>query len=145
MLTLGQLKGGDSLLYHALKLYKLAPELRWTAGGYIWALDQVVDLAPSEADDGSPTGSGRIPFAVLNGTRSVASPLRSSFSTASESGEDDMRTRVKKSGAVALTDAEIVLLSDASLGPVSKERVFFVQGGELEKLVVNILLVVYVP
>ena len=41
-----QLKGGDSLLYHALKVYKLAPEIRWTAGGYIWAPDQTVDLKP---------------------------------------------------------------------------------------------------
>ncbi|TCD65304.1 hypothetical protein EIP91_002829 [Steccherinum ochraceum] len=147
------LKGGDSILYHALKLYKLSPELRWTAGGYIWALDQVVDLSPSETDEEpqtATTGSGRIPFAVLNGTRpqAVASPLRTSFSTASssESGEDDMRTRVKKSGAVSLSDAEIVVLSDSTLtAPISKERVFFVQGGELEKLVVNIMLVVYVP
>ena len=57
-----------------------------------------------------------------------------------------MRTRVKKSGAVPLSDAEIVVLSDSTLSaPISKERVFFVQSGELEKLVVNIMLVVYVP
>ncbi|KAJ7177261.1 hypothetical protein C8R43DRAFT_974722 [Mycena crocata] len=30
------LKGGDSILYHVLKLYKLGPALHWTAGGYIW-------------------------------------------------------------------------------------------------------------
>lgn len=57
-----------------------------------------------------------------------------------------MRTRVKKSGAVSFSDADIVVLSDSTLGaPVAKERAFFVQSGELEKLVVNILLVVYVP
>ncbi|KAH8101731.1 hypothetical protein BXZ70DRAFT_72160 [Cristinia sonorae] len=139
------LKGGDSILYHALKLYKLAPELRWTAGGYVWALDQVVDLS-IDTEEESPTS--RVPFSVLNGPRAsvVASPLRTSFSTSSESGEDDIRTRVKRSGAISLADADIVVLSDSSLGaPITKERVFFVQSGELEKLVVNILLVVYVP
>ena len=143
-----QLKGGDSILYHALKLYKLSPELHWSAGGFVWAVDQIVDLSADPVEDSPPPqpSSGRIPFAVLNGARSVASPLRASFSTASDSGEDDMRTRVKKSGAVSFSDADIVILSDSTLSaPVAKERAFFVQSGELEKLVVNILLVVYVP
>ena len=33
---LAQLKGGDSVLYHALKQNDLSPILCWSAGGYIW-------------------------------------------------------------------------------------------------------------
>ncbi|KIK35792.1 hypothetical protein CY34DRAFT_26522 [Suillus luteus UH-Slu-Lm8-n1] len=37
------LKGSNSLLYHALKVYKLAPELHWAAGGYIWPIDWTIN------------------------------------------------------------------------------------------------------
>ena len=63
-----------------------------------------------------------------------------------EDEEDDLRTRVEKSGAIPITDTDIMLLNDVSVvGPISKERVPFVQAGEMEKLVVNVLMVVYVP
>ncbi|OSD01068.1 hypothetical protein PYCCODRAFT_1413425 [Trametes coccinea BRFM310] len=142
------LKGGDSVLYHALKLYKLAPELRWTAGGYIWAVDQTVEFANETAD--SPTASvGRQPLSILSGARMP--PIRGPFSSGSEPGEDDaddLRQRVVKSGAVPITDTDITIVSDIVTFPglITKERVPFVSSmGEIEKLVVNVLMVVYIP
>lgn len=142
VVTLSQLKGGDSVLYHALKLYKLAPELRWSAGGYIWGVDQVVDLL-TPAEDSPTATTPRTPFAIINGS----SPLRRTTSNASDdTAVEDMRTKVEKSGAITLAEAEVIVLSDATLAaPITKERVPFVQGNELERLVVNILMVVYVP
>ena len=62
------------------------------------------------------------------------------------SGGDDVRARVMRSGALPFAGAGISLMSDmASLGCVSKARVPFVRDGEVEKLVVNILMSVYVP
>lgn len=58
---------------------------------------------------------------------------------------DIIRQRVKESGAVPISKAEITILSDTSLEPMSKEKVYFSSNGELEKLVVNVLLVTYVP
>ena len=147
MITNMQLKGGDSVLYHAIKLYKLAPELCWTAGGYIWPVDQVVEFSSDVA--GSPTSSqARMPISVVNGGRapSMRGSMSSGASEPGEDDEDDLRTRVEKSGAIPLSDMDILLLNDASvMGPVSKERVPFVQAGEMEKLVVNVLIVVFVP
>ncbi|KAK7678715.1 hypothetical protein QCA50_018297 [Cerrena zonata] len=137
------LKGGDSVLYHALKLYKLNPELRWSAGGYIWGVDQVVDLL-TPAEDSPTATTPRTPYAIINGS----SPLRRTTSNASDDTAvvEDMRTKVEKSGAITLAEAEVIVLSDTTLtAPITKERVPFVQGNELERLVVNILMVVYVP
>lgn len=62
------------------------------------------------------------------------------------SGGEDLRTRVLRSGALPLAGAGITLMSDqASLGCVSKARVPFVRDGEVEKLVVNVLMSVFVP
>lgn len=58
---------------------------------------------------------------------------------------DIIRLRVEESGAIALADAEISILSDWASGPITKERVYFASGGELEKLIVNVLMVTYVP
>lgn len=132
------------MLYHALKLYKLEPELHWSAGGYVWPVDQTVDLT---ADiEGSPMStSARMPG--LDGLRqNTSSPPRKmgSVSEASESAED-LRSKVQRSGAVRLSEAGITILSaPTSPGGVGKERVPFVQRGELEKLVVNALLIVFV-
>jgi hypothetical protein len=134
------LKGGDSILYHAIKLYKLAPELRWTAGGYIWPVDRVVECGP-EVIDGSSYGSpGRHPQSGGYG----ASPY-------AEGDEQiiNLQHRVEQSGAIPLAEADIMLLADKDTsgsmsGTISKERVPLVSGGLLDKLVVNILLVVYV-
>lgn len=58
---------------------------------------------------------------------------------------DIIRLRVEESGAIALAEAEISILSDWAPGPITKERVYFASGGELEKLIVNVLMVTYVP
>ncbi|KAH9929112.1 uncharacterized protein BXZ73DRAFT_90526 [Epithele typhae] len=141
------LKGGDSILYHALKMYKLTPELRWTAGGYIWPVGQTVEMTHENAD--SPTASvGR---GSLSGSH-LPPPIRGPFSSsASEPGEDetdDLRLKVVKSGGIPLAAADILLLSDHVTFPgvISRERVPFVSStGEMEKLVVNVLMVVFVP
>ena len=121
-------------------MYKLNPELRWTAGGYIWPVDRSVECGP-EVIDGSSYGSpGRLPTSGGYG----ASPY--------VDGDDhiiNLRHRVEQSGAVPLAEADIVLLADKDTsgsmsGTISKERVPLVTGGVLDRLVVNILLVVYV-
>ena len=145
-----QLKGGDSILYHALKLYKLQPELRWTAGGYVWPVDQTVEIV-SEGPD-SPTASiGRQSVGSGSGGRTAPSAMRMPLSSsASEPGEDetdDLRKKVMKSGGISLAEANIMLLSDHVTFPgvISREKVPFVSSmGEMEKLVVNVLMVVYV-
>jgi hypothetical protein len=125
-------------------LYKLSPELRWTAGGYIWPVDRSVECGP-EVIDGSSYGSpGRRPVSGVMSGAYGASPYGE--------GEDhiiNLRHRVEQSGAVLLAEADIVLLADKDTsgsmsGAISKERVPLVTGGVLDKLVVNILLVVYV-
>ncbi|KDQ56563.1 hypothetical protein JAAARDRAFT_58859 [Jaapia argillacea MUCL 33604] len=138
------LKGGDSMLYHAMKLYRLVPELRWYAGGYIWPLDRTVECV-HELD----TSEARMPITVLNGPRGTPA-VRGAFGNygdAEESEVDDLRCRVEDSGAVPLADTDIIILTDfnSSPGPVGRERVPFVSNGTLEKLIVNVLLVVYVP
>jgi len=151
------LKGSDSLLYHALKVYKLAPELHWAAGGYIWPIDRTVECG-SDALADSPTAAAMMPFAKPYSSpakRSAPVPGRSmSFygDPAEDEELDTMRTevdiirlRVEESGAIALAEAEISILSDWAPGPITKERVYFAAGGELEKLIVNVLMVTYVP
>ena len=135
-----QLKGGDSLLYHAIKVYKLTPELHWAAGGYIWPLDRLVDCGVD------------MPFFNRQSPPSVGAPLRGVFSPSGSvhghdiEESDKLRSRVEGSAAILLSEAGIVILTDHdSLGPTGKERAPFVSGGMLEKLVVNVLLVAYVP
>ncbi|KIJ16571.1 hypothetical protein PAXINDRAFT_168631 [Paxillus involutus ATCC 200175] len=147
------LKGSDSLLYHALKVYKLAPELHWAAGGYIWPIDRTVECGHEGAD--SPTTAALMSFAAgYNSPAKRSAPMRPlSYYGDPEDDEaeilrveaDIMRLRVEEGGAVSLADAEIFILSDWAPGPMTKEKVYFSSNGELEKLVVNVLLVTYVP
>ncbi|KAJ6603607.1 hypothetical protein DFH09DRAFT_1124689 [Mycena vulgaris] len=136
------LKGGDSMLYHALKLYNLQPMLHWTAGGYIWPIDRAVEIfndEPAFNGNGSPQ-------------QQQMPTMRGAFSNSPRPGAlpvpvDTLRARVEQSGAVPLADAEVTLLSDwrAPEGsPVGRARVHFVSEGLLEKLVVNVLVVAFV-
>jgi len=146
------LSGADSLLYHALKLYKLAPELRWTAGGYIWPVDRIVecsdDVEPMAPGPRSmpgtimPEGPYRSPTMAMQGMYSNVSPELHPVEVEGES----LRWRVENSGAISLAEAEIMVMTDINSpgAAVTKERVPFVSGGQLEKLVVNVMLVVYV-
>lgn len=171
------LRGGDSLLYHALKLYKLAPEMHWTAGGYIWPIDRTVDFVgediatapgaipfssspPSSTAFKHPGLPGRTPFGVLGspGHGSMVPPVRGPFSTAGsvfpgpEEEADEvkvynLRSRVEDSGAIPIADADVTILTDWNMpaAVAGKQRVYFVSAGKLEKLVVKVLLVVYIP
>jgi len=133
------LKGGDSLLYHAIKLYKLAPELHWTAGGYIWPIDRTVEVGSDAADNSAALTFG----GARRGLPAVRGPFV--YGDSEEEEVDNLRSRVENSGAFPLAEADITILSDwQGTGPVSKERVPFVTNGELEKLVVNVLMVTYV-
>jgi hypothetical protein len=58
-----------------------------------------------------------------------------------------MRVRVEASGAQPLAVSDIAVLADwdgEGLAGVGKERVPFVSAGQLERLVVHVLLVVHV-
>ncbi|EGO01339.1 hypothetical protein SERLA73DRAFT_106044 [Serpula lacrymans var. lacrymans S7.3] len=143
------LKGNDSLLYHAIKIFKLAPELHWSAGGYIWPIDRTVECG-NEAES-SPSGA-RMTFGGYGSSRRTAGRAFSGYGDSDEeeaeimrAEADSLRFRVEESGAIPLAEAEIFVLSDWSPGPMSKEKVPFVSNGELEKLLVNVLLVTYVP
>lgn len=144
-------------MYHALKLYKLAPELHWAAGGYIWPIDRTVECG-NDALVESPTAAAMMPFSTPYSSpskRNVPIPVRpmSYYGDPAEDEEldtmrtdaDMIRSRVEESGAIALADAEISILSDWASGPMTKERVYFALGGELEKLIVNVLMVTFIP
>ncbi|EJD01863.1 uncharacterized protein FOMMEDRAFT_134522 [Fomitiporia mediterranea MF3/22] len=174
------LKGGDALLYHSLRLYKLTPELRWAAGGYIWPVDSTVQCGnffhnsprPLHNNLRSPLAStkqlvtpgGRtrriysgIPRkAITNGNGNGFSSLY--HEPGSDSTDEDelddrhdaviLRTRVEESGAMPIAQTGIRVLADDTLGvgdSVTKERVPYISAGGLEKLIINVLLVVYVP
>ncbi|KAL0570282.1 hypothetical protein V5O48_011682 [Marasmius crinis-equi] len=147
------LKGGDSLLYHALKLYKLTPELRWTAGGYIWPRDRPVEIS-NPSPNSSPSHLSMSGLSLQDPTSPRMRgqpPVRGTFGLYSEEGapftEADLRHRVVDSGAIPLGEADITVLTDWNVPSqmIGKERVSFVAGGEMEKLVVNALIVVFVP
>ena len=66
--------------------------------------------------------------------------------------EDSLRWRVENSGAIPLEEEDILMMVTPDpaggpplLGPVSKEKVPFVSGGQLDKLIVNVLMVAFVP
>jgi len=77
-------------------------------------------------------------------------PILSPDSAGAE--EDNLRWRVENSGAVPLAEEDILLMATPDpaggpplLGPVSKEKVPFVSKGQLDKLIVNVLMVAFVP
>lgn len=172
-----QLKAGDYLLYHSLKLYHLSPELRWTAGEYIWPLANRVELDGEDIVAGlssqfkSASISPRAPFIpgitntpayppAMNIPSGYPVPGASSFgiygspprgsppTIGAESQDQALRVKVQQSGGQSLNEAGITVLADqwnhnaANAGAV--ERVPFLSRGELQKLVVNVLLVVMV-
>ena len=123
------MKGVDLLTYNAFKLHKLSPELHWTAGGYIWPADRTLE---DFGDEFAPGANAHHPAMIH-----------------SNQEPDAIRSRVEASGAVSLSKANVTVLSDWStmnIAPVKGEhRVYFVSNGELEKLVLNVLVVIYVP
>ncbi|KAF8066040.1 hypothetical protein FPV67DRAFT_1653670 [Lyophyllum atratum] len=63
-----------TLLYHAIKLYKRAPELHSTAGGYIWPTDRTVDFCTLKHQL-----PGCMPLGIINGN-GLSMPLVSVLS-----------------------------------------------------------------
>ena len=66
--------------------------------------------------------------------------------------EDNLRWRVENSGAIPLAEEDILLMATPDpaggppmVGPISKEKVPFVSKGQLDKLIVNVLMVAFVP
>ncbi|KAJ3548259.1 hypothetical protein NMY22_g1335 [Coprinellus aureogranulatus] len=170
-----RLKAGDYLLYHSLKMYHLLPELRWTAGEYIWPLASRVELDGEDIVAGlssqlkSASLSPRAPYMpaitstpvypppvsippgypVPGGSLGMYGPLVGpgplGGSPPMPQGSQALRLKVQESGGQLLSEAGITVLTDqwnhtaANAGAV--ERVPFLAGGELQKLVVNVLLV----
>ena len=140
------------MIYNAFKLHKLSPELHWTAGGFIWPADRTLEYFedditnPPNASRTGPGGGMRMP---LRGASSP--PSRGAFPVPNTNDQefDTIRSRVEASGAVSLGDANVTVLSDwgnPNVPPViGRHRVYFVSNGELEKLVVNVLVVIYIP
>ena len=131
------------LIYNAFKFHKLSPELHWTAGGYIWPADRTLEFFEDDITN-APRAGGRMPFGASS------PPVRGNFGpTPNDQEFDAIRSRVEASGARSLVDANITVLSDWSnlnVPPViGRQRVYFVSNGELEKLVLNALVVIYVP
>jgi len=153
------LKGGDALLYDAFKFHKLVPDLHWTAGGFVWPVDHTLELFVDDVAQGrsapniNPIGGMRSPspnpgFGRLPQSRGGygGNPISSGGGLGYEDG-NALGPRVRASGAVSFTEANITLLTDQN-NPnpaIGKERVEFVSNGELTKLVVNVLLVVFIP
>jgi hypothetical protein len=83
---------------------------------------------------------------------SLGSPSAAIISDPFAAEGDSLRWRVENSGGVPLAEEDIFLMvtPDPSggpplLGPVSKEKVPFVSKGQLDKLIVNVLMVAFVP
>ena len=101
----------------------------------------------NESPDSPTTSVGRGSLSgSSNGSR------RGLFSSsASEPGEEEaegLRAKVVRSGGIPIADTDIRVLSDQITFPgvISREKVPFVSPvGDMEKLVVNVLMVVYVP
>ena len=59
-----------------------------------------------------------------------------------------LRGRIEASGAVTLVEEGVKILPDNALGvgeSVTKERIPYISAGGLDKLDINVLLVVYIP
>ena len=117
--------------------YNLVPELHWTAGRYVWPVDRVVDCS----SDGVKESPGK-----SHGFPSVRGPYAPTYAVdpyADDAGK--LRRRIENSGAIPLSELNIILLTDWDLRwPIGKERVAIVAGSEMERLVVNVLVVMFV-
>ena len=99
----------------------------------------------------TPGGRNRRTFAGRNGFTLYRDP------GSDNTDEDDgyfgndaaaLRTSIEASGAVTLAEEGIKILPDNAIGvgeSVTKERIPYISAGGLEKLVINVLLVVYIP
>jgi len=149
------LKGADAVLYHAVKIYKLTPQLRYCAGGYIWPVDKPALIVDSNRGPQTAT-----PFKRAGRSRSLTRDGRSQsnlggsrelqiYQRRQEHEEDaDLAEKVQRGGAVPLADENITLLHSPEQGHIAKERVPFLASdaeNTLDHLYVNVVLVVFIP
>lgn len=85
----------------------------------------------------------------MDARRLPVPPVRGTFSTypnLNDAEMENLKWRVEGSGAIPLAGSGIHVLRDwEGVMPMGKERVPFISSGELEKLIVNVLIVTYVP
>ncbi|KAJ7058740.1 hypothetical protein C8F01DRAFT_1370941 [Mycena amicta] len=157
-----QLKGGDALLHTTFKNYfKLAPTLHYTAGGYLWPQDRCVEMFDEDPGLQRQQGFTSLPHADALRARVAASgavPLTEAgvaLLTDWRAGAGAGAGAGGGAGGYAAVGAGGYGGSGAGYGagpgggqggetPVGKARVHFVSNGLLEKLVVNVCVVVYV-
>ncbi|KAH8827110.1 hypothetical protein DL96DRAFT_1669786 [Flagelloscypha sp. PMI_526] len=144
------LKGGDSMLYHAFKLFKLSPELHYFAGGFMWPVDMTVELLADDSGGLTPSSASlqRSPMMVQRTSSHKRASSRGRTASVAGStygdGNDDLRAMVEASGASHYTAHQVNILTDPATTTVGREKVYFV-GDELEILRVHVLLIVFVP
>lgn len=145
------------MLYHALRAYKLAPELHYYAGGHIWPVHMTVNLEDDEPTLARSTSSFhnlRNPLSVIGNSSPTSPTFSRNGRSASVAGgvcaitdysDGGIRGMVEASGGLYIVGEGINLLTDAATMNVGKQRVSFFANGEMEKLVLNVLVVAYVP
>ncbi|KAB5592963.1 hypothetical protein CTheo_3598 [Ceratobasidium theobromae] len=139
------LKGADAILYHAVKIYKLQPQLRYCAGGFIWPVDKPALIVDSARPPQSTT-----PFKRAGRSRSLTRDSQlQAYQRRQEYEEDaELAEKVQRGGAVPLADENITLLHSPEQGHIAKERVPFLASdaeNTLDHLYVNVVLVVFIP
>jgi hypothetical protein len=116
--------------------YNLVPDLHCMARGYVWPVDRVVDCS-SNGVKGSPSKSHGFP--------AVRGPYAPTYAVDPYDAKR-LRRRIENSWAIPLSELDIILLTYWDVHwPIGKERVAIVAGSEIEKLVVNALMVTFVP
>ena len=155
------------MLYHALKLYFLAPELRYTAGGFIWPVDKTAEVSMFKGD--SHRRSSRNPSRHRSKSRHSrhghrdrhdrshghyhrGGPIYDSDSEDYSSFSDEERdgslaSQVLASGAVPLAQTGIQLLTTHGQGAITRQKIPFLdkeEGAVLDVLYVNICMVLFV-
>ncbi|GJJ14707.1 hypothetical protein Clacol_008974 [Clathrus columnatus] len=156
------LKGSDATLYHSLKLFRLTPELRWSAAGYIWPADKTVkfdrteELLPATVHQNTNivynlpgAAAQHIRQRRKSTSRSVGSfDSESMGSSSSGSFESSYLSRSRSvryegqsrwetgigNGALSLADANIILLTSPQDVNVFVEEVDVNLRGELFKV-----------
>jgi hypothetical protein len=108
-----------------MKLYKLEPEVRYTAGGYIWPASRTAEVSSSPGFIPAARRIGGIP---------------------TSGDEETLAVQVEDGGAVPIGREEIMILSGPEDLKVSKEKVPFLpaQDTVIDFLHVNLMLVVFV-
>lgn len=132
-------------MYHAVKIYKLQPQLRYCAGGFIWPVDKPALILDDKRGPQSAT-----PFNRAGRSRSLTRDSQmQSYQRRQEFEEDaDLADKVQRGGAVPLADENIFLLHSPEQGHIAKERVPFLANdaeNSLDHLYVNVVLVVFIP